>query len=173
MTYFFLKRWNEQLFFLKRSDLIPCKAATEITYMEITKENAEIVKELRGKDYYHQFLSQLVLGDYGLYACCDGKPVAYGWVKYGGSKDYFFNIGKNTCYLCRFFTHESARGQGIYPELISRLIAHEAWCDHFYIDIERGNQASQKGLEKVGFRFHKEYCFIRGFKHTFNKARIE
>ena len=65
------------------------------------------------------------------------------------------------------------RGRGIYPALITQLIEHEAWCDHFYIDIERGNAASQKGLEKVGFSFYQEYCFLRGFKHTFHKERIE
>lgn len=173
MKHFLFKLWHEQLFFLKRCNMVSRNPAIPLTYVEINQENSVLVRELRAEMYVSQFQRQLIMGDYGLYAFYEGKPVAYGWIKHSGSDDYFFEIGHETCYLCRFYTHESMRGQGIYPALITQLIGHEAWCDHFYIDIERGNCASQKGLEKVGFNFYKEYCFIRGFKHTINKKRIE
>ena len=173
MIHLLFKRWHEQLFFLKRCNMVPREPAVPLTYVEINQENSVLVRELRAEMYVSQFQRQLAMGDYGLYACYEGKPVAYGWVKHGGSDDYFFEIGHETCYLCRFYTHESMRGRGIYPALITQLIEHEAWCDHFYIDIERGNDASQKGLEKVGFSFYQEYWFLSGFKHTFHKERIE
>ena len=61
----------------------------------------------------------------------------------------------------------------MYPEIISELIKRENNTNHFYIGVERGNVSSEKGLTKVGFKFIKEYGFIRGFKHTFNKKMLE
>ena len=82
MAYFLFKGWHEQLFFLKRQDMKPVKAKTELTFLEINADNSSIARELRGEIYESQFRDQLSMGDYGLYACCDGKPVAYGWVKH-------------------------------------------------------------------------------------------
>ena len=173
MAYFLFKRWPEQLFFAERSDIVFHEAKIPVTYVPVTEDNAELAADLRGPVYAEQFRYQLGLGDFGYYAFRGGRPVAYGWVKRPGSEDYFYRIGGEARYLCRFFTHESMRGNGIYPALISKLVEHEADCSRFYIDIETGNESSRRGLEKAGFRFVEEYGFIRGFKHTFNKKRIE
>lgn len=172
MAYFLFKRWPERLFRVRRKDAVPQKAAVALTFVPIDGENAAWVTQLRGQVYEGQFRRQLELGDFGYYACADGRPVGYGWVKHAGSDDYFFRITEGCCYLCRFFVHESMRGQGIYPELITRLIQRERECGCFYIDVERGNTASERGLKKVGFQFVKEFGFIRGFKHTFNKKTL-
>lgn len=172
MAYFLFKRWPEQLFYVGWKDVIFHDARIPITFLPIDETNISLVRKMRGSIYEEQFRYQLMLGDFGYYAIYEGRPVAYGWVKHHGSDDYFYNIGEGTCYLCRFFTHEKYRGNGIYPALISKLILHEVNCEHFYIDIETGNASSQRGLEKVGFRFVREYAFIRGFKHTFNKQTL-
>ena len=172
MAYFLFKRWPEQLFYAGQKDIVFHEARIPVSFVRIKESNISLVRQLRGSTYEEQFRYQLRLGDFGYYAFYEEKPVAYGWVKHYGSDDYFYKIGEGICYLCRFFTLESYRGNGIYPALISKLILHEENCEHFYIDVETGNISSRRGLEKVGFRFVREYAFIRGFKHTFNKQTL-
>lgn len=172
MAYFLFKCWHERLFSVERNNIVSHKNE-KLTFVPITNENASLVKELRGEMYEGQFLYQLSLGDFGYYAYLDDKPVGYGWAKHPRSDDYFYKIGEKCIYLCRFFVHESVRGHGIYPCIITALIEKENNFDKFYIGVERGNISSEKGLTKVGFKFIKEYGFIRGFKHTFNKKILK
>ena len=171
--YFLFKCWHEKLFYLNRKDAEPKKSDLNLKMVEITKESIHLVGKLRGEEFIPQFEYQLSLGDFGYYAYCDDKPIGYGWAKHTGSDDFFYQIGEGVCYLCRFFVHEDARGHNVYPEIISELIKRENNTNHFYIGVERGNVSSEKGLTKVGFKFIKEYGFIRGFKHTFNKKMLE
>lgn len=173
MAYFLFKCWHERLFHIERGKVIPKASDLPLSFVPITEENAHLVCALRGKEYEAQFRYQLSLGDFGYYAYLDGAPVGYGWAKHSGSDDYFFNIGENCVYLCRFFVHEAARGKGIYPAIITKLIEKERAVDSFYIAVERGNVSSERGLCKVGFEFVKEYGFIRGFKKTFNKKMLK
>ena len=173
MAYLLFKCWHERLFHLNRDEMHPCHTEAKVEFVPIDEQNAGLVANLRGDTYVEQFKNQLRMGDFGYYAFLDGKPVAYGFVKHQGSGDYFYRIGDGCLYLCRFFTHEGARGKGIYPALITALIEREADCRSFYICTERGNVASERGLLKVGFQFIGEYGFIRGFKHTFNKKKLK
>ena len=173
MAYFLFKCWHERLFFIERNNVVNQNTDLPIELVEINRENIGLVRELRGDMYVSQFEHQLSLGDFGYYAFLKGKPVAYGWVKHPNSDDYFFEISEGTRYLCRFFTHESVRGHRVYPTMICSLIVHESECDRFYIGVERGNQASEHGLLKVGFKFFKEFRFIRGFKKTLNKYKMK
>ena len=172
MAYFLFKCWHERLFCLDREQALLQKSKRELEMIPITEENIYLVCDLRGAEFEKQFVYQLSLGDFGYYACCDGKPVGYGWAKHAGSDDFFFKIGEGCVYLCRFFVHDSMRGQGIYPEIISELIKKEDKIQTFYIAVERGNDSSERGLKKVGFQFIKEFGFIRGFKKTFNKKKL-
>ena len=172
MAYFLFKCWHERLFHIERGKVIPKASDLPLSFVPITEENAHLVCALRGKEYEAQFRYQLSLGDFGYYAYYDGKPIGYGWAKHADSDDYFFKINEGCVYLCRFFVHESMRGQGIYPSLISALIEREKETDTFYIAVERGNTSSERGLKKVGFGHVKEYGFLRGFKHTFNKKKL-
>ncbi|MBQ7377979.1 MAG: GNAT family N-acetyltransferase [Clostridia bacterium] len=172
MAYFLFKCWHERLFHIERKDVIRKKSDLLLDFVPITYENTELVRTLRGDVYAEQFQYQLSLGDFGYYAYHNGQPVGYGWVKHKDSDDYFFKIAEGCCYLCRFFVHESMRGHGIYPALITALINKESECNSFYIAVERGNDSSERGLRKVGFEFLKEYGFLRGFKHTINKKTL-
>lgn len=161
--------WNEELFYLNRKEKLEVISDLKVRFVPITLENLSLVENLRGKRYIKQFKKQIAYGDFGYYAYVEGKPIAYGWVKHKGSKDYFFKIEKNICYLCRFFTHVSVRGHNIYPLLILELIKHEKEYESFYIDIEEGNFSSERGLIKVGFKKIKKLRFFRIAKKTINK----
>lgn len=172
MAYFLFKCWHERLFHVTRDRVMPKNTNLPIEMVPITKGNAALVSALRGSAYEAQFRYQLSLGDFGYYAYLNGKPIGYGWAKHAGSDDYFFKIGEGSVYLCRFFVHESMRGKGIYPTIITALIERECEIDSFYIAVERGNESSERGLKKVGFSFVKEFGFVRGFKRTFNKKLL-
>lgn len=148
------------------------KSNLALKMIPITEENVSLVCDLRDPIYEGQFRYQLSLGDFGYYAYLDDEPVGYGWVKRPGSDDYFFKIDEGCVCLCRFFVHETMRGHGIYHEIISELIRKENTANTFYIAVERGNEFSERGLKKVGFKFVKEYGFIRGFKKTFNMKKL-
>ena len=173
MAYFLFKCWHEKLFRVKRNDVIFQRSDLELNMVPITEENVSLVCDLRGSEYERQFNYQLSLGDFGYYAYYGDKPVGYGWVKHTDSDDFFFKIGPDCAYLCRFFVHESMRGHKIYPEIISELIKKENTVNTFFIAVERGNESSERGLKKVGFEFVKEYGFIRGFKKTFNMKKLK
>lgn len=172
MAYFLFKCWHERLFRLKKEETVFQTSDLAIEMVPITEENVHLVRELRAPEYEEQFKYQLSLGDFGYYAYHEGAPVGYGWVKHKGSEDFFFRIEDGCAYLCRFFVHASARGHGVYPEIISRLIREDSSAKAFYIAVERGNDASERGLKKVGFKFVREYGFIRGFKKTFNMKKL-
>lgn len=173
MAYFLFKCWHERLFCVKKVDVVHQKSNLDLNMVPITEENISLVCELRGPEYESQFRYQLSLGDFGYYAFYADRPVGYGWAKHTGSDDFFFKIGEGCAYLCRFFVHESMRGHGIYPEIISRLIQKEDTVKTFFIAVERGNESSERGLKKVGFTYAKEYGFIRGFKKTFNMKKLK
>ena len=120
-----LKVWQEELFQLVREHIQPVVSDVNIKFVPISLENFTLVKELRGIEYVEQFKEHLLCGDFGYYAYVNGEAVAYGWAKHQGSKDYFFEIGPECVYLCRFFTHEKMRGHNIYPALISALMDKE------------------------------------------------
>ena len=164
--------WHERLFCLKRRDAVAQTASVPVKLVPVTEENADLVGTLRGAEYVSQFRQQLALGDFGYYACVGDEPVAYGWAKHPGSKDYFFRIGEGCCYLCRFFVHENMRGKRIYPQLICALMARETDAERFWIAVERGNEASERGLKKVGFTFVKEFSFFRVLGRTLNMHRL-
>ncbi len=171
--YFLFKCWHERLFYLNRNRFEPIESDLPIKMVEITEDNIDLVSTLRGEEFVAQFKYQLSLGDFGYYAYYEDKPIGYGWAKHTGSDDFFYNIESGACYLCRFFVHDSMRGHNVYPEIISNLIERETDINHFYIGVERGNISSENGLSKVGFEFVKEYGFVRGFKHTFNKKMLK
>lgn len=173
MAYFLFKCWHERLFSVNITNVVLQNSDLELKMVPITEENASLVCDLRDYAYEAQFRYQLSLGDFGYYAYYNDCPVGYGWVKHSGSDDYFFEIGSDCVYLCRFFVHESVRGRGIYPEIICALIQKEDAVKTFYIAVERGNESSERGLKKVGFQFVKEYGFIRGFKKTLNKKKLK
>ncbi len=167
-----VKIYHERLFQLQREKIVPCVSGLQLDYVKITADNLSLVEHLRGKEYVQQFEYQLSQGDFGYYVFFEGRPIGYGWVKHPGSDDFFFDIGENCCYLCRFFVHESMRGHGIYPELLNTLISRESECNLFFIAAERGNEASERGLRKVGFSFLSEFSFVRAYRKTFNKKRL-
>lgn len=98
-----------------------------------------------------------------------GICVHYSWVRIKGvmhihEVNYKFNLEKENAFWifdCR--THESARGKGLYPEMINYL-ANEFPQDNGihgtpFIDVVSDNTPSIRGIEKAGFI--KKYVLVK------------
>ena len=70
------------------------------------------------------------------------------------------------------YTKPSARGQGIYPFIINKIVLTGSGSTPFYMIVDERNEASVRGIEKAGFqRFEnltKERHFIK--LPTYKKA---
>lgn len=168
--------YQEQLFNINYVGRKKVKSKYNLSYEVINLENYKQVNTLRGPQYVNDFRKMLLNGDTGVYAKVNEEYVGYGWAKMQGSKDYFFDISSNDIsYLCRFYVKNTFRGGNIYPNLINWLIDFVSFnnkTNEFYIAVEVGNEASVKGINKVGFQYLENLKFIRVLKKTFNKHKL-
>jgi hypothetical protein len=93
------------------------------------------------------------------FAIMDGEDIqAYCWVQFGTrSLDGLYvdvDMAPDQGWLYNAITMQSARGRGIYPNLI-RHMAKRLAADgfrEFFIDVDARNVPSLRGLDKVGCR---------------------
>lgn len=64
---------------------------------------------------------------------------------------YAFMQKKNSIHIGPCWTHENHRGKGIYPAVLSKICT-DYTQKNIYIFTKKENRASQKGIEKVGFK---------------------
>jgi ribosomal protein S18 acetylase RimI-like enzyme len=88
----------------------------------------------------------------------NNKPAGFGWVASGkaiiGELNHELVLPPAHRYLWNFKTLEQFRGLGIYPALLQYIIQLEsATAKQFWIIHAPENQASQRGIEKAGFRY--------------------
>ena len=134
--------------------------------LHLIKENAESAHKYRSWQKY------LKNGARGVFAIYGGTIIGYGWLKSKGIKDSFYVLGEEVAYLSEFFVAEAFRGRCIYPAMISWLVESSPQYNEFYISAYTSNNASLRGLAKVGFSLTKTLVFKRAFKMTFNKYKI-
>lgn len=166
--------YREQLFSISVKDACNQFSNNDISFEEITLSNYKQVASIRpGNFYIKDFKKMLILGDKGVFASLNGRLVGYGWLKQEPTKDYFFEI--KAAYLCRFFVHPDYRGKNIYPTIILHLLSilKNKGIEKAYLAVEHTNNASLRGIRKVGFDFIKEFPFIRICKCTLNKHLLK
>lgn len=172
------KVYQMDCFSLNVADFKPVHARLDIEYVQITKENYNLVEKINKNPAIEN--QQLKRGDTGFFALYNGRVVGYGWYKDENSKfcDSFYRVKRkkgNLCYLCRFFVCEEMRGNNIYPAMITKLIEHrekKSPGGKYYISAYTDNLSSINGLLKVGFRFVGRYKFVRLLKTTINKKTL-
>lgn len=113
---------------------------------------------------------RLGLGDQCFVALTEGRVAHYSWVQFSGAheiRDAGCRVevqrGHVWVYHCR--TADWARGRGIYPFVLTQILAEcksqntqAAWI---YTGSE--NIASQNGIVKAGFAFHQELSALKMF----------
>jgi predicted GNAT family acetyltransferase len=71
---------------------------------------------------------------------------------------YAFMLRNNSIHIGPCWTNKNQRGKGIYPAVLSKICS-DYYKKNVYIFTEKENIASQKGIEKVGFK-----QFATGYK---------
>src|SRR5689334_19736037 len=109
---------------------------------------------------------RLRAGNRAYVAFWDETPVAYGWVAeregYIGDLHFSFRIPERNGYLWGFATLPEWRGRGIYPRLIQTIVRQEESFERFWIGYAPGNEASERGIKKAGFRVVVDFVIVDG-----------
>jgi hypothetical protein len=105
------------------------------------------------------------------YVCfADARLVHYSWVQYSGNHDLrdvgqTIEIQPGNCWIYHCRTAEWAKGQQIYPHVLTHILdnckfqaRHMAW-----IYTSNGNFASQNGITKAGFILYKQLAAVHLF----------
>lgn len=86
----------------------------------------------------------------------EDKIVSYFWAQFG-FKDFNelhlkFRLRSNQTWMCNAVTVKSARGRGLYPNIICHMAKTlaQSGINEAFIDVEPGNAPSIRGLEKAG-----------------------
>ena len=104
------------------------------------------------------------LGKVRAYVVYDGKNcVHFSYVVKGREKFTFLKSGDIEIGPC--WTHPDYRGLGLYPAVLSQIVQNEISSGGTaYMVICESNQASQRGVAKVGFRTDGTFVFTNFWK---------
>lgn len=92
-------------------------------------------------------------------------PAAYGWSACAqasfGEGLVTFQLPPKNRYLYDFVTLPTWRGLGIYPRLLQAILRKESGADErFWIIHQASNTASERGIDKAGFRVASRVYFL-------------
>lgn len=129
-------------------------ARTEIR--PATQENLADVLNFQSARYVEVFRNFLALGDRGYYAYLDDKCVHRSWVKSNEQVVYphwayplKLQPSQHFIHYCE--TAPQARGKGIYPAVLSKIVDDFKDNGEILMSINTKNIASIKGAQKAGF----------------------
>lgn len=144
-----------------------------LTFKKITEDNLEEVAALRGFTRLREFKKMLKQNCcLGIAAYSNEEIVGYGWLKYKGCYDKFYNIKNNIGYLSSFYVTPDYRGYSIYPAIISYLILNSKYIQIFKISIDKRNKSSINGALKIGFKYEESHTQYRILKVTVPKLNL-
>lgn len=91
-------------------------------------------------------------------AFVNNQPAAFGWMTRDNARidelDHEFILPTGNRYLWNFRTMEAYRGLGIYPALLQYILQNgDVEAKRFWIIHAPENNASLKGIQKVGFEY--------------------
>lgn len=91
-------------------------------------------------------------------AFVNNQPAAFGWMARDNARidelDHEFILPTGNRYLWNFRTMEAYRGLGIYPALLQYILQNgDVEAKRFWIIHAPENNASLKGIQKVGFEY--------------------
>ena len=125
-------------------------------------------------------LERLRRGDRCYTVSIDGRLAHYSWVQRSGSHPITeagvrvaVARGEFFIYHCR--TVEWARGKGIYPATLVRIVNdyYEEGCSSAWIYTTRENIASQRGILRAGFNLVARLEAVRLGSHYFRVGRAD
>jgi hypothetical protein len=169
-----LKRFvwlNEtELLYIHSGKTVRISSAAAIKIEKVTPENVEDAKSFQSENYISSFKNFLKKGFTGYYAYKDGVCVHRSWVFEQKMQIHSLvtePLLENQVYIAWCETAAFARGLGIYPQVLSRIV--QDYSDkQIFIAVNKNNAASIRGIEKAGF----ELCRVYRIKRILGKTNI-
>lgn len=159
------------------SDIIPINSKVKISISDVSFDNVQRITDFRKKKHEVLFRKYLEEGQYGVYAWIDLKVVGHAWAKVCKRShcriNRYMDISQNEALIHYCNVSEEQRGQNIYSSMLVTLCRRlflQAKVNRALIDTEVDNNASIRGLIKVGFKLlgAGTYVQFRG-KLLFNR----
>lgn len=152
MRYFFTK---EQIVILSSTDEQQAPNSG-MDIRSVNNSNLNDVLSFQPSSYLEVFKNFLVLGDQGYYAYFDGQCVHRSWVKSNEQVvyphwAYPMKLMPNQYFIHYCETAPSARGKGVYPAVLSKIVKDCKDNGEILMSINAKNTASIKGSQKAGF----------------------
>lgn len=169
-----LKRFvwlNEtELLYIHSGKTVCSVPAAAIKIEKVTPENVEDAGSFQSENYIRSFRNFLKKGFVGYYAYKDGVCVHRSWVFERKMQIHSLvtePLLENQVYIAWCETAAFARGLGIYPQVLSRIV--QDYSDkQIFIAVNKNNAASIRGIEKAGF----ELCRAYRIKRILGKTNI-
>jgi RimJ/RimL family protein N-acetyltransferase len=158
----------------KSSDLPRAEPNCNINWALLAPENVRTLTEIGPFDL-NECSHRLQRGDLCYLAFLGDRLAHYSWVQRSGSHPITragvsVPVGSDEFWIYSCRTAEHARGKGIYPATLERIIN-----DHFEqgyrnarIYASRENVASQKGILRAGFRLVAKFTAFRFGSHYYS-----
>lgn len=151
---------NEDILLFKHGKEIECPSSAKI--VKASKENISDVLDFQDISYVKKFQSFLSSGDIGFLGYLDNRCVHRSWVKQGPQPvklhpilSYPLKDGDIFIHYCE--TAPEARGNHIYPSILSHIVQEYKKKKRILISSEKRNRASIKGISRAGFEEFKQY----------------
>ena len=163
-----LKRFvwlNETELLYIHSGKIVCSGsnAAVIKIEKVTQKNVDDAKSFQSENYISSFKNFLKMGVTGYYAYKDGVCVHRSWVFEQKMRIHSLvtePLLENQVYIAWCETAAFARGLGIYPQVLSRIVQDYS-AKQIFIAVNKNNTASIRGIEKAGFELCRTYRIKR------------
>ncbi|MBO7127393.1 hypothetical protein J6W78_07575 [bacterium] len=163
-----LKRfvWLNQteLLYIHSGKIVCCGSAAAVIKIEkVTLENVDDAKSFQSENYIRFFRNFLKKGAVGYYAYKDGVCVHRSWVFEQKMQIHSLvaePLLENQVYIAWCETAAFARGLGIYPQVLSRIVQDYS-AKQIFIAVNKNNTASIRGIEKAGFELCRTYRIKR------------
>lgn len=146
---------NETLILFAHQFRVQQKSTAEIEYAQ--PENLTDILFFQHPRYLETFKRFLSIGDKGYFAYLDGKCVHRSWVKHTSQKVKLhpllpMQLQKNEAFIHYCETAPVARGNNIYPHVLTKIAEDFKDKAKILICTNAKNKASVKGIKKAGFR---------------------
>ena len=130
---------------------------------KVTPENVDDAESFQSENYIRSFRNFLKRGVTGYYAYKDGVCVHRSWVFEEKMQIHSLVtelLLENQIYIAWCETAGFARGLGIYPQVLGRIV--QDYSDkQIFIAVNKNNAASIRGIEKAGFELYRVYRIKR------------
>lgn len=157
----------------KKNVIFEIEKIPNISVEFVNHRNIRDVIYFQSEEYLRVFESFLKMGDVGYYAYLNMNCIHRSWIKFNSQIvethwAYKFKLKCNQAFIHYCETASEARGMGIYPFVLRKIISDFNEKYDIFISVDGNNLSSQKGIEKAGFEVVERVKIkvIFGFKYV-------